>query len=195
MPSLPELKLPDNPDRAWFDERVEAYVDADLPPAEMSVFAERLRRDGDLRRQVAIAERISLSLAARPRPVALPPLRDRLAAIPTTPDRFDRRSAGLSVVRMLRWPAGLAAAAALAFLTIRIGIDAPTHGAVPAATPYTQAEIDKALREAKYALAIVSDAGKHAGQTVRETVIRRNVVDPVNRAFEATVFGPEAPTN
>lgn len=57
---------------------------------------------------------------------------------------------------------------------------------------YTEAEVEQALRDARYALAWVSEAGRHAGTSVIEPVIERNVVGSANRAT-GVVFGPGAP--
>jgi len=191
---------------AWFDERVEAYVDAELSDGDLDRFVERLKADSGLRGQVALAEQISLSLAARARVRCDVPFAERLADIRRRDHAgstsSDRPTAILRLPVRWRWPVGVAAAALVAtvFLVMPDGIgdrysDRETSGVTEMDRSYTPAEIDEALREAKYALAIVGDAGRRAGTTVRETVIERNVVRPVNRAFEHTVYGPNARNN
>ena len=226
--------MPNSPDQIvdpWFDERVEAYLDAELPDGERERFAERLSTDAGLRGQVALAEQISLSLATRERETCDPSLVERLALIRSRdqnddvgsdarpmarviPLRFG--SAGLKPVSM-RWSVGIAAAAVVvAFFVFGpdrasdsrsdLALDANALDTNALDTnslqtmsdvdrSYSPEEIDEALREAKFALAIVGDAGRRAGVTLRESVIERNVVRPVNRAFENTVYGPHARKN
>ncbi len=192
-------------DAAWFDLRIESYIDGELPEAERALFAERLLHDAELRRQVALAERVSLSLAAVERPLCSEEMVARVEAISQGVSGsgsgmriLSQRSPRVTPLRLLRWPVGIAACAALSLMVIRgIGGFPETTDTVldPASETYTQAEIDAALVEAKFALAVVSDAGRHAGTTVREAVIQRHLVRPVNTKLENTVFGARAPTN
>jgi len=199
-------------DRAWFDERVEPYLDGELPDAERRRFSERLRHDVALRAQVAFAEQISLTLAASGAVKCSDDLAARLESIPrlatTTEAGLSSRVMPLRVIRanerpragfLPMSPAARSAAVAASFVAL-FAFAAVLLTRVPADSEldtndqavYTEAEVEQALRDARYALAWVSEAGRHAGTSVIEPVIERNVVGSANRAT-GVVFGPGAP--
>jgi hypothetical protein len=206
--------LSDKSGDGWFDERVELYVDGELVDDERTIFVERLRTDAALRGQVALAQQITRTLATKQAGTCDETLTQRLAAIRTGSDddvrpdtmrairplavAWSNRERRAAFGAVLRWPVGIAAAIALTALFLRIpGLQPHTEPieVFGAEQTYSPEEIEEALREAKFALAIVGDAGRRAGDTVRETVIERNVIRPVNRAFENTVYGPTAHKN
>jgi anti-sigma factor RsiW len=167
-------------DGSWFDERVEAYVDAELSADERVAFGRRLATDARLRAQVALAEQVSLSLAATSQPVCPDSLVARLDAISerahdsglrVTPLQTAwRKSAGSSV--------GIAASILLLIFAGVLAVSNRPQNVVSQIAPetgYTQPEVDQALREVKFALAIVSEAGRHTGAAVMESVFESDV--------------------
>jgi len=67
----------------------------------------------------------------------------------------------------------------------------PASMRAPEATP---AEVDRALQEARWALAYVSNVGRRAGRSIRQEVLEERVSEPVQRAIETgldTALGGE----
>jgi anti-sigma factor RsiW len=160
---------------SWYDERVEAYVDADLPVDERIAFGSRLVTDPRLRAQVALAEQVSLSLAAISQPVCPDSLVARLDLISEQAQHGGARVRPLQTAwrKSAGWSVGIAASIlALVFVGVPALSDRP-QDVTPQTSPvtgYTQLEVDRALREVKYALAIVSEAGRYTGAAVMESV-------------------------
>lgn len=163
----------------WYDERVEAYVDGELSDEERMLFSQRLAVDPSLRAQVAFAEQVSLSLTAIPQPKAPDSLVAKLDAISSRP-----RPAVANIIP-LRRTLGIAASVLAVALAGLLGVSnlstratQPTDLQASANADYSQPEVDRAMREVKYALAVVSEAGRHAGVAVKESVFQdQKVID------------------
>src|SRR5690606_24654012 len=153
--------------------------DAELSDDERLAFVERLAVDASLRSQVAFAEQVSLSLAAIPQPAAPDSLIASLDAISRGPGLA---AAGVALrqapLRPLRFLSSLRPALGIAASVLALvfaGALAVTNlsrqeGVQVEAPAISQTEVDRALREVKYAFAVVSEAGRHTGVAVRESV-------------------------
>ncbi len=192
MPSLPDNSTD------WFDERIELYIDAELPEEERLVFVERMQSDSRLRQEVAFAEQVSLALAATRQPECPPMLVRRIEGIPNLAAAADReRSRVLRPVRVprfMRTAVGIAAVAIMGLVLLRVPFAELYNGSLGSEVDpgaYSQAEVDAALLETKLALALVGDASRYAGTTVRDKVIRHSVVRPVNRGLSSVGYSSE----
>lgn len=169
-----------NHDSAWFEERVEAFVDGELSADELKVFETRLAADATLQQSVNDARTVISVLRTASRAHCPDVVSDRVlqlargGSLPDTGlERRDRQA--LRRVPILRRvtvrTVAIAAAACLAVLLF-LKQPAPPEN-------YSEAEVQQALREAKYALAIVSNASKETAKT-----IRMDAMPAVNDAFD-----------
>jgi len=169
-----------NPD--WYEDRVEAYIDGDLSTDELARFEERLGSDTTLQQSVndarAVVSVLRTARAAEcPDDLTLRVLQQvREAEAAKQPAvRADRSAVVHRLPLMRRVPMRTVAVAAAACLAALLFLKQPN----PPAQTYSEAEVQQALREAKYALAIVSNASR---ETVR--TIRMDAMPVVNEAFD-----------
>ncbi len=184
----------DNPDanrhdpdhQKWLDDRIEAYLDGELPAEESRRFEQLLEQD-DLSQQ-------SLSWAIS--------IRDELRAIPAPDCSPDLQTAIMNEVRKDAWEArksrfssGLGAflqglfpqqwrpalatltllviASVLVFFINRTTPWQSTHGEISqqvSQEDISQAEVEQALEEAKWALGYVSKTGRLTGTSMQDAL-------------------------
>lgn len=177
---------------AWFDERVESYVDGLLPIEELEAFEARLGEDERLREDVSAARLVVSVLRSMPEEECPSVVTDRVLEFArssesgrgemTTFGRVDRPAVRRYTPLRLVRAATFVAAACLAIFML-VGKDAATSDAA-----YSDAEVQRALKEAKFALALVSDAGRDAGRA-----IRTDAVAPVSEAMNIVLGEPTIP--
>ena len=185
----------------WFDERVEAFIDGLLPSTELRQFEEQLSRDRLLRRQVEEAKAIvgvlrSEAHATCPtritenvidyarRTGAVAPCDGPADAIDGSRNQSYQSSSRLYLVPLFKGRhARYAAVLAAACITLLVWLNpwkSPDSVAIDeGAESYTPQEVEQALREAKFAFAVVSDATREAGRAIRTDAVR-----PVNNALD-----------
>ena len=165
----------------WFDDRVEAYVDGELPSNERNLFEARLAMDETLARAVKRARKLSATLAEMPA-FECP---DDLARSVLQMTRTQ------SPLRQWGWPAGVALAAVLA---LAVGVTRLMPTVAPADEP-DAATLAQARADVALALAYLDRAGQVTARAVGEQVVTRGVIDPmeagVMRARAATHPGGE----
>ncbi len=194
-----------NKNPEWYDQRVESFVDEQLPPAELYLFELQFKNDAELRQKVADAETVASVLRTQEHALCPPGVTDAVLQYARenqetrhTPDInpvgiggsfVDRGRAPLRRVSLFnRYPflkpdkirtAIFLAAACLALLLIvkpfSIAQSGSTTGGEEA---YSEQEVDRALREAKFALALVSDASRNTGRAIRSDAVK-----PLREAF------------
>lgn len=173
----------------WFDERVEAFVDGDLTGQELLAFRERLDDDERLREQVRVAERITSTLGEAPT-FTLPESMVRQAqSTGSDSGRSDvskqTSGRGLRLIQSPRFVwTSVAAAAAIVFAVVLF----PTQTQVQNFdnSEPTQAEVERALAEVKWTLALVSDIGNE-----REDIVNGHIVAPVQKAMSFVIVGSD----
>jgi anti-sigma factor RsiW len=160
----------------WVLEHVDEYVDGLLD--------EQDRIDLQLHCQVCreCASELDLAEAVRDGLEALPLLScpdevtDPVFQDISESSRAEVHSASvwLQIVRPLWRPVSVAAAvAAIVLMALFVGIDRDQGSTQP-----TQAEVDRALQEAKFALAVINDVGRKTGRQVGDDV-QTAVIEPV----------------
>jgi len=170
-----------NPD--WMDDRIEAYLDGDLPVDEHAAFEEHLYLMGaedDWEADLLLARQIREGLHTLPAPICPPQVTEAVLG-------YARRHAGPSWLDQFhawmaaQWTALWQPALAMAVLVVLV-VSSSLVG--KPAQPDTQtAEVQRALAEVEWTLAYLSDLGRQTGQTVRRDVIKERVVEPVQDAF------------
>lgn len=164
------------------DAHVEAFLDGDLPSEARTAFAAaRAGWEGEL----AQAARIRDGLRTLPRPACPPEVTQQVLAHV----RAQRRQSWQA--RLQDWwttaPALVLRPALAAALLIGVVCAAAWLGRPQASAPTTATtaapEVQQALADVRWTLALLSDVGRTTGATVREDVLEPHVVAPMQQAL------------
>lgn len=148
----------------WFDERIEMYLDDELPDNEARLFAAELAVNPTLATEIERASAITSNLRTLPSYRSPVDLADRL-----------ERMVGAAPPKKRRWlPAALAASVA-AVCAVGIAWNLQTADPRPSAGELAAAERDLAV-----ALAYLDHAGDVASRSVGETVLEQGIMQSVN---------------
>jgi hypothetical protein len=167
----------------WVFQRLEAHLENDLAVAEAERMTTHLAGCPLCRAELVLAQRLGAELAALPA-LDCP---DGLLEDVVAQARAERwRSWAERVGWFLRpaWQPALGLAAVLA-LFLALQPPAPSVVSAPSA-----AEIARAERQARLALAYIGRISRRTGQTVRHQVIKERVIAPIERQARAA-FDPE----
>lgn len=150
------------PDAALPDERLEAWLDGDLPPAEAEAVAALVASDVAWAEAARTARHLRRVLAAAP-PCAAPRgfTEAVLARVGARPDRAAASRGRRALPRWIRFAAPLV----LACLVV-IATRLPQHRS---SGPSAQ-EVAEARRQVEYALALLSNIGAETGQKTAEAL-------------------------
>lgn len=170
------------PDRqcAWTLARLEAYLDGEALSEEIHEIDAHLEGCPACAGQLALARQVRQSLRELPR-LACP---ERVAQAATA--RLRRRQTTAWRPRLSRWltgwrlPVWQPAAAMALVLLVALAVDQRDREPEP-----TAAEVARAEREARFALAYVGQVGRNTGRTVRDQVIRTWVIEPLELGARA----------
>jgi hypothetical protein len=169
----------------WTDERVDTFVDGELSPEEMVQFEEALAV-GVGNEDVLLARRIRNGLHALPQPV----LRPEVSRFILEQVRADVRVSRRGWLRQLverEWASLFQPALTMAVL-LMIVVSAVLVGRPPMKQEnISQAEVEQALAEARWALGYISHVSKETGSSVRSEVLEAHVVRPVRHALGAAL--------
>ena len=165
------------------DAHVEAFLDGDLPTEAHTAFA-AARAEWD--EELAQAARIRDGLRTLPRPTCPPEVMQHVLAHV----RAHRRASWQA--RLQDWwrtaPSLVLRPALAAALLIGVVCAVAWLGRPEASTPATVAaaappEVQQALADVRWTLALLSDVGRTTGATVREDVLEPHVVVPMQQAL------------
>ena len=177
-------------DRDTFDESLEAYLDGDLPAKDAQRLEAFAAADEKAGRELRFARRVQERMRALPQP-ACPP--DVTRAVLSAARADARRSfvERLRTAAASSWTTILRPSLAMGvFVGLLIGGSlinrSPYQPPVPivASEEATPQEVARALNEAKWALAYLSNIGRRTATTIRDDVLNEHVVRPVNRALD-----------
>ena len=166
----------------WMDARVEAYLDGELPLQERVVFERTLAEDPLWEAEVLLAREVRASLRALPQPACPSFVTDAVLA-------QVHREARASVVEQVQgwieqhvltlWRPALAMA-----VLVLLVVAGALVGRPPQPVPqYADVEVQQALDEVRWTLALLSEVGRQTGQSVKQDVLGERVVAPVQEAF------------
>jgi len=160
-------------DEGNMDDSIERYVDRDMTNGERESLELLMAETPDLQRQVALAFEIKRSLRTMPEPEC--------------PDHVVRaiydatsRSGPLSMIRLAQ-PLAQAVAAACLLIALSLWMQ-------PLDRP-SDADVDQAVEDAKWALTFVSDMGRTSSQDNRTEILASGVVLPVQHALDYLFVG------
>ena len=159
----------------WFDERIEAYLDDELPAGERRLFEAQLRLDETLQRELDRARAIAGALRAPD--LNCPPHLEQaiLQSVGEQPSNFRKRIL-----------APLALAASL-LLAVGVGFElGVSQGPDPAAAPSTT-ELERARTELAVALGVLDQVSNKAQRKVEHYWLHDGMVEPLQRGLGKVV--------
>jgi len=168
----------------WMLDRIDAYLDGDLSPAESAVADLHLTRCPACAEELQMARQVAGSLRALPAmncPDSIPEaVRARIGAA-------GNKQWGVKpwpwYYRWQEWfkrPAVVGVMTAVLFVVITAFLGEKK----PVLPEYSQAEIEAAELDAKLALAYLGRCTNRAGATVRDDVFEQGVIAPIMRAVK-----------
>lgn len=163
--------------KKWLDDRVEAYLDDELDNEERIRFEQLLDEATDIRQELTYAINIRDELRAIPTPEFPVHLEKAILTEVRKNAWTDFRTrlgsglaGGLFGGAMLRWRPALATFLVLVAATVFLVVTLRPNGAVTVDETYSQAEVDQALEEAKWALGYVSQTGRLANDSMQDVL-------------------------
>ena len=177
-------------DLKWYDDRLEAYVDGELNEDERRRMDAYVKDGGPVARQLRIARIVKTQLAEVPWEICPPEVTRAVLAEARKDARTnfakrildDLRAAWATILRPSLSVGLLVAAILIGTLVERRDVEEI------AATPQ---EIQKALAEAKWTLAFLSELGRETGQSIKKEVIEERVAQPMQHAI-TTAFDDDS---
>jgi anti-sigma factor RsiW len=158
----------DIPDDAWIDERIEAFLDGDLPADDRAVFERAVAHDVRWHRHLDLAGHVRHELRRWPKPQAS---RSLTRAILRRSRRMEwsERVAHLLAPFAPHWRRAWQPVAAVATVVL-LAVVAITS-LRPARPPEpASVEVDRALSEVKWTLGYISRTGQQAGASLQRAL-------------------------
>ena len=169
---------------AWMQERIDAYLDGELSPAESAAANLHLARCPVCAEELQLARQVAGSLRSLPAvrcPDSIPEaVRTRIAAASDAQWKANPWPWRHRWLEYFRRPAIVGLTTAVLFVVIT-GIVGNHREPSP---EFTQAEIEQAESDAKLALAYLSRVTSRAEATLREDVLEQRVLEPIMRAVQ-----------
>lgn len=171
-----QLKMPD---REWMDNRIEAYLDGELPPGEEALFEAVMAADPVWRYQVDLADGIQATLHTLPQPECPAYVVD--AVYMRTREANRRRKIQDYVGRLRQaWLDVRQPAFAMAVL-LTIVLGSAVFGS-RTESQQESAEVRQALEDARWAMAYLAEVGRNTGTALREDILQEHVLSPMHDA-------------
>jgi len=172
-----------NTDHLWVEDRIEAYLDGELPPDESALIETLIADEENWTSELLLAQHIRDELRALPEPTCPPAVTQAVI----TEVRRQARVAWKARFRLWadRWWIELwqptLAMTLLALIIITSTIVGRQQPIVR--NEIDAAEVQHALAEAKWTLAYLSQIGKQTGQSVRHDVLEARIIEPMHHAI------------
>jgi len=176
----------------WIMDRLEAYLDGDLPTDELAPVESHLAMCGNCTRELELARQVQSTLHALPEQTCPDAVVEAAARridglpAPAAPPITERLSGWW---HQFMHPIAAAAAMLLVVaMTVFIGQE-QHYNSTASLSPedtleLTAEEIALAKAEIKWTLAYLGDVGRRSGLAVRDDAIINHVVKPVGRALD-----------
>ena len=162
----------------WVQERLEPYMDTELPDDERSALEAHLRICTSCSAELETARKVQETLRILPAQAAPEQITAKVYAHARADLRARRRTWLQSWTTDWRPVLGMAVAAILLiFTTIGLQDQEPTDTMTPA-------EIARAERQVKWTIVYLSQVGRRTGLTVRDEVIGSRIVRPLRRSIQ-----------
>lgn len=161
----------------WIDERIEAYLDGELSAEEQSKFERLMEEEQTWQQEMSWAVTIRDELRAVPTP-APPPHLDKAIMKEVRKDAwsgfrkrlFSGLGSGFLGDSASIWRPALATLMLLVMATVVVVVLSRPNIPEPTPEAISQAEVAKALEEAKWALGYVSKTGRMTGSSMQDAL-------------------------
>ncbi|HLA63619.1 MAG TPA: zf-HC2 domain-containing protein [Rhodothermales bacterium] len=166
-------------------DRVDAYLDGDLDPAEAALFARHAEGCAACTAELALAEQVTGLLQAAPCPPCPEPILDAALARIAHQERraSDRGALRTAFVRRPFRTAAFALAASAAIVALALG---PALRPAPRPSP---AEIAQARADVELAFSLVAESSQQTGVFLRDDVLGPHVTEPAANSI-LDLLGP-----
>ena len=178
------------------DERIEAYVDGDLPADEQARFERALQTAPRWRAHVEQARIIRDGLHTLPRLACPPSVAEAVQA--TVQQRQTDRAERAPQRRLRLRPSAVWTSAVAAALLLVIAFAALRHPSVPSDTetrPFTEAEVEQATAEIAWTLAYLAQLGEETGRAVEDVLPNAELVRSTRQALQPVLGKPSDADN
>ena len=175
------------------DERVEAYVDGDLSPAERARFEEGLRLHALWRAHVEQARAVRNELHALPRLTCPPRVVEAVRAEVRQPRTGRTERAPQRHLRLRRPAVWSSALAMMLLLVIVFAVLLRAPEPPPQTQPFTDAEVEQATVEVAWTLAYLARIGEETGRAVEDVLPNSQLVRSTRQALEPVLGKPSDP--
>jgi anti-sigma-K factor RskA len=153
----------------WYEDRVEAFIDGDLPDNEARMFAARLQLDRDLKESVEAGLALQGALAAMPKRKCPPSVSRKV---------FEETGTGWKFWNFShQWAWAAAASAAVLAIVLNLSLLSPQ--VVDPGQP-TVAELEQAREDLAVAMAYLGHASNVASREVSRQILSEGFVRPMS---------------
>lgn len=176
--------FPSNRTAEWVDVRLEAYLDGDISPEERRRLESYVAAHPEGADQLRLARMVRHELGAIESPSCPPEV--TAAVMAQARAEAARRRASIRSRFEELWAAFLRPTLAAASLAAIVIAGALVGGTPPHPTEQpavNSAEVERALKETKWALAFVTEVSREAGQSIRRDVLEERVTQPIRKAL------------
>lgn len=166
----------------WQGARVEAYLDGDLSPEEAAAFEAHWATDPSLDDELWLAGKVRDGLREMPTPTVPPEIAQAVLAQArheVRADRWARFHTRLELAFASLWRPALAMATLVMVVVTAALVGQPATLQRPAMS----AEVEQAMEEVKWTLALLSEVGRETGLAVRAEVLEPHVMAPMQEAL------------
>ena len=159
----------------WYDGRVEAYIDGELPDNEARMFAARLRMDGQLKQSVEAAISLQGALSAIP-----------IGRCPKSVSRhvFDATNTAWQLNWNPSWNWAAAASTAVFVIALSVSLLSPQHD--DPLQP-TTAELAQARQDLVIAMVYLGRASSIASREVSRQILNEGFVRPLSEGLRRSL--------
>lgn len=167
----------------WTQERIEAYIDGDLPGEEAARLDEHLQGCTVCSTELALASELRQTLNTLPQQSCPDRVSDAVmdqVHADLRAERWRRVRDGLAGWLHPAWRPAMATAVLAVLLVAALFLSRPEQPA----SRFSAEEVAAAEVEAKWALAYIGEIGRRTGYLVRDQVIEAQVVVPARRAVD-----------
>lgn len=172
------MRSPDEKTIEWMDQRIEPYLDGELPPTEVKRFEKIVSSSETWQNEVRLARRIRSELQELRQPKCPPSVTRKVLERTQRPGFWQRLRSRLSLPKQLTGQPALAGG--LVLLLIGFGMFVTRPDPAPP-DRYSQAQIAQAQAEAKWAIAYLAHIGEQTGRTLHREVLSNRMIEPMQR--------------
>lgn len=170
------------------EKHIEAFVDGELTGSLAVKIQDRIDSDSDFAKQVMLAKSIKSSLSSSENWTAPKSIEKAVLQEIKSRRRFQKREASGA------WWSGswsmrtVLQVASLVIAAVFVGYWIAPSDQVSPQTEFSSMEIEQAEEDIKWVMAFVSETGRQTGQKVKDDVIAKRVVNPMQTQIKTSII-------